>query len=62
VGGWVYDGKWGIGRLVKMDPCGNPIWTFPDWERVDHCRQTDDGGHIIGDGDKHIMKLAPEGK
>jgi hypothetical protein len=62
VGGSVYDGRWNAGRLIKVDPRGNVIWTltFPDWDKVDYCRQTVDGGYIIGDGDKHIMKLAPD--
>jgi hypothetical protein len=53
-----------MGWLVKTDPHGNPIWTmtFGGWESVSYCMQSEDGGYIIGDGYKHIMKLAPDGK
>jgi hypothetical protein len=67
-GGYVMGGslqtttnKW-TGHLVKTDRHGNQVWSMilKDWPTVRICRQTPDGGYIIGDGDKHIMKLAPD--
>jgi hypothetical protein len=50
------------GRVVKTDFQGNTIWTktFPERTVLEFGQQTSDGGYLVGSGDVHIWKLAPE--